>query len=457
MAAAEGEVRWYHRLGLTVGLLSLSFTLLVLQAVTAYLKRTRKGNAKRRKTLLKDLGLSAEDGQRRYVFLGFFHPYCNAGGGGERVLFEAVRHHLEQDPDAVCAVYTGDVAASESLLPARGKAVIEGSSSVADGGGTATKSEILQKVKERFDIDLQSHSSRVAFLPLRSRRLISEGYWKRLTMLGQAFGSAVLAKEACEELIPDVFLDTMGWAFAFPVVRMFKLDLPIGAYVHYPMISSDMLERVRSRKAGHTNNAAVARSFLKSQLKIVYYEAFTSIYAWCLRRTNVVVANGSWTQAHVNYFLLGPSFALPPSQLSPSQRERRAHIVYPPCDTRSLEGFSLQDRDAGLMVSLAQFRPEKEHSTQLKFLRALLDLRPDFAHGERAIRLVMMGSCRNVGDEERIRGLRELASQLQLEVSLHCASGTKPSVSLPVTTTADTRGSTCLASTDTQIRTESNS
>ena len=27
----------------------------------------------------------------RTVVVGFFHPYCNAGGGGERVLWSAIR------------------------------------------------------------------------------------------------------------------------------------------------------------------------------------------------------------------------------------------------------------------------------------------------------------------------------------------------------------------------------
>lgn len=40
--------------------------------------------------------------------VGFFHPFCNAGGGGERVLWAAIRATQKRWPKAICVVYTGD-------------------------------------------------------------------------------------------------------------------------------------------------------------------------------------------------------------------------------------------------------------------------------------------------------------------------------------------------------------
>jgi hypothetical protein len=40
--------------------------------------------------------------------VGFFHPFCNAGGGGERVLWAAIRATQLRWPEAICVVYTGD-------------------------------------------------------------------------------------------------------------------------------------------------------------------------------------------------------------------------------------------------------------------------------------------------------------------------------------------------------------
>lgn len=77
----------------------------------------------------------------------------------------------------------------------------------------------------------------------------------------------------------------MGYAFAYPVVR--KLcRVPVGSYTHYPTIrsasslvlpcaslthprSTDMLRRVQSRQAGHTNTSAVARSYILTHLKLL--------------------------------------------------------------------------------------------------------------------------------------------------------------------------------------------
>eukprot|EP00249_Psilotum_nudum_P007214 c20401_g1_i2 orf=387-842(-) len=47
--------------------------------------------------------------------VGFFHPYTNDGGGGERVLWCAVRAVQEELPDISCVIYTGDDATPESL------------------------------------------------------------------------------------------------------------------------------------------------------------------------------------------------------------------------------------------------------------------------------------------------------------------------------------------------------
>jgi hypothetical protein len=50
---------------------------------------------------------------------GFFHPHTNDGGGGERVLWCAVRAVQGLRPDLPCAVFTSDADASPERLAAR--------------------------------------------------------------------------------------------------------------------------------------------------------------------------------------------------------------------------------------------------------------------------------------------------------------------------------------------------
>jgi alpha-1,2-mannosyltransferase len=51
--------------------------------------------------------------------VGFFHPYCNAGGGGERVLWTAVQAVQARYPRARCVVYTGDLDVTAADILAR--------------------------------------------------------------------------------------------------------------------------------------------------------------------------------------------------------------------------------------------------------------------------------------------------------------------------------------------------
>ena len=44
----------------------------------------------------------------RPVVVGFFHPYCNAGGGGERVLWHSICALQKRYSFVRCIVYTGD-------------------------------------------------------------------------------------------------------------------------------------------------------------------------------------------------------------------------------------------------------------------------------------------------------------------------------------------------------------
>ena len=47
--------------------------------------------------------------------IGFLHPFCNDGGGGERVLWVAIRELLRTFPKWNVLVYTGDAASDEEI------------------------------------------------------------------------------------------------------------------------------------------------------------------------------------------------------------------------------------------------------------------------------------------------------------------------------------------------------
>ena len=156
-------------------------------------------------------------GRRVERSVGFFHPFTSDGGGGERVLWCAVREVQSADGAVETVVYTGD-----------------------DLSGV----ELARRAADRFGVVLPRP---IAVVRLATRHLTRPERYPAFTMLGQAFGSAVCTAEALSLYRPDVFFDTTGHAFGYPLARL--AGCRVAAYVHYPAVSTDMIRRVR-RRAG---------------------------------------------------------------------------------------------------------------------------------------------------------------------------------------------------------------
>ncbi|WVN89502.1 uncharacterized protein L203_104727 [Cryptococcus depauperatus CBS 7841] len=412
VTARAAGVNW----GLVFSIIPI-FLLLAIGALALYINHLRKINILRRKTLLSMYGLP--DGEliqgtdshpptvsSRKTVVGFWHPYCNAGGGGERVLWAGVRYIQRTEKDTLVLVYSGD-------------------------HPTASKEEIIAKVKDRFSIILDPN--RLHFVPLPSRYLISDGYWRKFSLLGQSFGSIYLAWQGLcgkDGLWGDIFIDSMGYAFIFPVVRFIAgNNIALGSYTHYPTVSTDMVKRVRKRIEGVESGGA-SKSWLRTQIKLIYYHVFTLFYSVSLLYIQHIMTNSSWTQAHVQSLLTLARSSLLASillkdDLSISKREERhesstrdrtkCEVVYPPCDTAEFVKLGNLDKRKREVVSLAQFRPEKDHAKQIHALAELFDEHTEYRKGPRAVKLVLMGGVRDAADQARLEGLKDLAKKLDVE------------------------------------------
>lgn len=376
--------------------------LAIVFAYVAYTESLWSRSLNKRQTILDKLGLQRST-SAKHRFVGFFHPYCNAGGGGERVLWTAIAHIQREHKDIVSVVYTGDTDAS--------------------------KQDIINNVQTRFAIHLDP--STLHFVYLRSRHLVENSTWPRLTILGQSLGSMYLGWEAMCEFIPDLYMDTMGYAFTFPVVAwLTRAAVPIGAYVHYPTVSTDMLARVPTDS-------------WKMRAKRIYYRITMYYYALSLSHARFLMVNSSWTRGHIASILshehFGPAVRcvhiLPPLVFVWCALSARAvwnimllvdgyraagaqghqvvqpEIVYPPCDTREMATFGLEGRDQ-IILSVAQFRPEKDHQAQLRSFAQLL---MDYPEYRSTVRLVLLGGARNKDDLERVESLGALAAELDVD------------------------------------------
>lgn len=162
-----------------------------------------------------------------------------------------------------------------------------------------------------------------------------------------------------------------------------------------------------------------------SAVKVVYYCCFALLYGLAGSCSDVIMVNSTWTLGHILALWRCPS---------------RTSIVYPPCDVRAYldvpleeededemdegweelgqelgsgeEGGGGGDRKCHTIVSVGQFRPEKDHQLQIRAFRKLLDRKGEGPGGRASLRLVLIGGCRNQEDEKRVLTLRGICHDL---------------------------------------------
>ncbi|KAJ3242980.1 asparagine-linked glycosylation protein [Chytriomyces hyalinus] len=306
--------------------------------------------------------------------VAFFHPFCDGGGGGERVLWAAVSALL----------------ARESKSATKFNVVIYSKTGLS-------LDTVLQKVESQFGIVFsKDQKSRISFVELTYWPYLEAERYPRLTLVAQSMASAFVAAEALIKYPPpEIFVDTIGFAFTLPIAKLFGCRKVL-AYVHYPTISSDMINVVKDGVESYNNRGRVATSPFVRNLKLCYYRLFAMLYSFVGSYADVILANSSWTIAHLN---------------SIWKLESRSKVVFPPCETKSLTDFSLKNRER-VILSVAQFRPEKAHFLQLEAMQHLLNTRPELSSGPKKLKLLFIGGARHAADRALADSVLEYATRL---------------------------------------------
>ncbi|XP_076164019.1 ALG11 alpha-1,2-mannosyltransferase isoform X2 [Ptiloglossa arizonensis] len=309
---------------------------------------------------------------KKETVVGIFHPYCNSGGGGERVLWAIISAIQTRYSNVHIVVYTGDL--------------------------DADPEQILNKTEKVFNFKTQH---RIEFVYLHRRKWVEATMYPYFTLLGQSLGSVWLGIEALNNFVPDIYIDTMGYAFTYPLFRYIG-GCRIATYTHYPTISTDMLRHIYRRVVSHNNRPVIARNPFLSAAKIAYYKLFAFMYGWVGRSAEIIMVNSSWTEEHINAIWKCPL---------------KTHRIYPPCDVKHLTQLPLlndhEKCDNIRIVSVAQFRPEKNHPLMLRAMYELRSLVKEEIW--KKIRLILIGSCRNVDDEARVKDMQDLSKHFALD------------------------------------------
>lgn len=144
--------------------------------------------------------------------------FSDAGAGGEKVLWQAV----------------------QTLLNSRVQDDVENHVLIYSLSKMTPERIIQDKVVDRFGLRL-GDTSRLHFVDLAPEcstilNQAAQLYW-------QAIGYMRVCVHAISLMPCDIFVDTTGAAFAYPIVRLL-FPAKIYSYTHYPTVSYDMLETV---------------------------------------------------------------------------------------------------------------------------------------------------------------------------------------------------------------------
>lgn len=286
--------------------------------------------------------------------IGIFHPFCNSGGGGERVLWELCHTILQKysHQDVKIAIYTGD----SDISPAK----------------------MLEKVDFKFGIKLDIR--RICFIYLNGRDRVEGSNWPYFTLLMQALSSLLLFKDAISKLPPDCFIDTMGYPFTYPFMK-FLYDVPIVSYTHYPVIQQDMLSM---------NKLSI--------VKKVYWSLLYFWYKFCGYSVDYSIVNSTWTKNHMDSIW----------------KMLTNKIIYPPClsgaETKENNKIHLNKNNKKWQcVLVAQFRPEKRHTLAIEQYHKYLTSEVTQKSNQSPMKLIFIGSIRSQEDEEYLKSLTSLA------------------------------------------------
>lgn len=120
-----------------------------------------------------------------------------------------------------------------------------------------------------------------------------------------------------------------------------------------------------------------------------------------------MMVNSSWTEEQINQIWQCPS---------------KTYRVFPPTDTEGFKSVGQlnmdaekEDEDLRLIkiVSIAQFRPEKDHPLQIRTLYQLRELLHEREWNR--VCLVLIGSVRNKADLARVKDMEDLCKHLSVE------------------------------------------
>ena len=340
--------------------------------------------------------------------ISFVHPFCADCGGGEKVLWRMIKSLISyyEEPSIInqnqqekqklkINIISGRKDNVEELLQKLKLrfGIVLGGDDDEDDDNVYSKSinkSIQYQISNKLVIDVE-------LIPLRSGYMLRPQ--KFLTMFLQILGQIYFAFEIITKVYSDVYCDTTGLPFCYFVLKYFG-HAKVTAYTHYPFISNKMIEDVVHNKPGVHSRGILNKFQAFKKIKLYYYKFILKLYELmgnkCLSFSYV---NSTWTFRHMKQLW------------RELDRNGKLKILYPPCSISLYKDAAKNGQRQNIIVSFAQFRPEKNQAMQIRILSKLKERLKNY-QGFDNLELHIIGGVRNLDDQNILNELIKYSGEM---------------------------------------------
>ena len=285
-----------------------------------------------------------EDSNKDLTKVGLFHIPCDTNGGGEKVLWSIAADFLKKG----------------------GYEIYVFSRPIED------KAAMIDKANKYFGMDLDVNQ--LNFVELEIGNLTYHHNYTFLSRYLEALSHYLVMPYYLDQFMPDVMIESMSAHFSAKSAKLCNPDLKYITYVHFPFTSQLVVDGFRRMIS---DKSAGLKRRIFGAIKWVYNVPLLWFYKGAGKSPDLILANSSWTADHCRH--------------NWESYINKIKVEYPPCNVNEFWCQDFENKEP-LLLSFAQFRPEKRHEIQLdawaRFKRE---------HPNSKLKLKMVGSCKDEG------------------------------------------------------------
>ncbi|KAK2948198.1 putative Eukaryotic translation initiation factor 2 subunit 3 [Blattamonas nauphoetae] len=284
-----------------------------------------------------------------------------------------------------------------------------------------------------YQFSFLEKNKNIRLMPIKYLRTTFNSRSWPFTLLSMAYTAYMGGRKCAIEYPVHVVFETSGYPCAYSIMKRLT-GCEIFAYIHYPFAYS--LERQMVKHGGMHQTGLSGK--LKITLRKMYYLLIQKLYRNGLECCSKKWVNSSWTQARHG------EISSTEIRTNKQKLDEEFEVLFPPCDSEEFlnelsskwakKGVSVtiptlehandvlkwnipQDADQRqpTIITVGQFRPEKDHPKQIEIIAKLYEMHPEIRKDpSKKVKLVMCGGVVRGGDDY-LNSLEQLIKEKKVE------------------------------------------